>query len=321
MKSLHRIFVSLLACCSVTSVFGWGDEGHRTIGAMADKLIAGSAAATHVRALLGEETLSTASVWADQVKGRNDQTPEMLQFKQDNPRHFVFHYTDIPFEESGYRDDSVGATNVDVVHAIPACILILQGRAGEQSLFTNVSPKVALRLLVHYIGDIHQPLHVGAGYLDGTNFIDPNGYGKPFKDDQGANRLLFGGTNKLHFFWDITVVQLDMTNAHAQTPQDYAGILLSKPAPPWRDSGPMMNWDRKWANESLALSARVHDVTVLDEDDSQLDYRTSLPRPQWHIKNLTPEQIAWSCKIAEEQMTKAGYRVAEMLEAIWPDKP
>jgi len=288
---------------------------------MADKLIAGSAAATHVRALLGEETLSTASVWADQVKGRNDQTPEMLQFKQDNPRHFVFHYTDIPFEESGYRDDSVGATNVDVVHAIPACILILQGRAGEQSLFTNVSPKVALRLLVHYIGDIHQPLHVGAGYLDGTNFIDPNGYGKPFKDDQGANRLLFGGTNKLHFFWDITVVQLDMTNAHAQTPQDYAGILLSKPAPPWRDSGPMMNWDRKWANESLALSARVHDVTVLDEDDSQLDYRTSLPRPQWHIKNLTPEQIAWSCKIAEEQMTKAGYRVAEMLEAIWPDKP
>jgi hypothetical protein len=81
-----------------------------------------------------------------------------------------------------------------------------------------------------------------------------------------------------------------------------------------------MNWDRDWANESVALSAKVHDVAVVDEDDSQLDYRTHLPRPQWHIKNLTPEYIAWSCKTAEEQMTKAGYRVAATLEAIWPDK-
>jgi hypothetical protein len=320
MKFLDRIIISFFACCAATTAFGWGDEGHRTIGAMADKLIAGKAAATHVRALLGDETLSTASVWADQVKGRRDQTPEMLQFKNDNPNHFVFHYTDIPFEEPRYRDDSVGATNLDVIHAIPACILILQGRAAEQSLFTNVTPKVALRLLVHYIGDIHQPLHVGAGYLDRTNFVDPNGYGKPYKDDQGANRLLFGGTNKLHFFWDVTLVQLVMSNAHAQTPAEYAAILLSKPPPAWQDSGPLMNWDRNWANESLALSAKVHDVTVVDEDDSQTDNRTGAPRPQWHIKNLTPENIAWSCKTAEEQMTKAGYRVAATLEAIWPDK-
>jgi hypothetical protein len=315
-----RIFLSFLVCCAATTVFGWGDEGHRTTGAIADKLIAGTTAAAHVHALLGDETLSTASVWADQVKGRRDQTPEMLQFKQDNPNHFAFHYTDIPFEEPGYRDDSVGATNVDVVHAIPACILILQGRAGEQSLFTNVSPKIALRLLAHYIGDIHQPLHVAAGYLDGTNFIDPNGYGKPYKDDQGANRLLFGGTNKLHFFWDVTVVQLCMTNAHAQTPAEYAAFLLSKPAPGWQSSGPLTNWDREWARECMPLSAKIHDVKVMDEDDSQTDNRTGLPRPQWHVKNLTPEQIAWSCRVAEGQMTKAGYRIAAVLEAIWPDK-
>jgi hypothetical protein len=320
MKSFHRLTVSFLACCAVTTAFGWGDEGHRAIGAMAEKLIAGTPAGAHVRALLGDETLATASVWADQVKGRNDQTPEMLAFKTANPNHPVHHYTDIPFEEPRYRDDSVGATNVDVVHAIPACILILQGRAVEQNMFSNVTQKVALRLLAHYVGDIHQPLHVGAGYLDGTNFIDPNGYAKPYKDDQGANRLLFGGTNKLHFFWDITVVQLAMTNAHAQTPEEYAGILLTKPQPAWRDSGSLMSWDRDWANECLPLSAKIHDVTVLNEDDTQLDYRTGQPRPQWHIKDLTPEQIAWSTKTAEEQMTKAGYRLAEMLQAIWPEK-
>jgi hypothetical protein len=285
---------------------------------MADKLIAGTPAATHVHALLGDETLSAASVWADQVKGRRDQTPEMLQFKTANPNHSVFHYTDIPFEEPRYRDDSIGATNVDVVHAIPACILILQGRAAEQTLLKDVSPRVALRLLVHYIEDLHQPLHAGSGYLDATNFVDPNGYGKPFKDDQGGNRLVFGGTNKLHFFWDVTVVQLDMTNAHVQTPLEYAAFLLSKPAPAWQNSGPLMNWERDWANESVVLSAKVHDVTVVNEDDSEKDYQTGAPRPRWHIKDLTPEYIAWSCKTAEQQMTKAGYRVAATLEAIWP---
>ncbi len=314
MKLFDRIVISLFACCIATSAFGWGEEGHKTIGAMADKLIAGTPAATHVHELLGDETLSTASVWADVVKGRRDQTPEMLQFKQDNPNHFVFHYSDIPFEEPRYRDDSIGATNVDVVHAIKACILILQGKAAEQTLLKNVTPKVALRLLVHYIEDVHQPLHVGAGYLNGTNFIDPNGYGKPYKDDRGANQLVFGGTNKLHFYWDVTVVQMNMTNAHVQTPAEYASVLLSKPPPTWQNSGPLLNWDRDWANESLALSAKVHDVTVLDEADGQRG-------AQWHIANLTPDYISWSCKTAEEQMTKAGYRVAATLEAIWPDKP
>lgn len=320
MKFRVEVIVLLLASGVATKSFGWGDEGHRTIGAMADKLIAGTQAATHVHELLGDETLSTASVWADQVKGRTNQTPEMLQFKRNNPNHFVFHYTDIPFEEHAYRDSSVGATNVDVVHAIDDCILILQGKGSEQHLLTNVSPRVALRLLAHYIEDLHQPLHVGSGYLDGTKFVDPNGYGKHYTSDEGANRLVFGGTNKLHFYWDVTVVRLDMTNAHVQTPQQFAEVLLSKPPPDWKDSGPLLDWDRDWANESLALSAKVHNVTVTDEDDSQTDFRTGAPRPVWHIGDLSPAYIDWSGKTAEEQMTKAGYRIAAVLEAIWPDK-
>jgi hypothetical protein len=308
----------LFTCAAAATAFAWGDEGHRTIGAMADTLIAGTEAAKHVHQLLGDETLSTASVWADQVKGRTDQTPEMLQFKEANPNHAVFHYTDIPFEEPKYRDDSIGATNVDVVHAIPACILILQGKTEAQTMFTNVNQKIALRLLAHYIGDIHQPLHVGAGYLDNTKFIDPNGYAGHFGDDQGANRLIFGGTNKLHFYWDVTLVQLNMTNENIQTPQEYAAKLLSRPPPAWKTPGPLLDWDRVWANESLALSAKVHDVPVLDEDDSQLDYRTQKPRPLWHIQDLSAEYIAWSRRTAEEQMSKAGYRLAATLQAIWP---
>jgi hypothetical protein len=321
MKFLARVVLSFLACCAITTTaFGWGDEGHKTIGAMADKLIAGTQAAVHVHELLGDETLSDASVWADQVKGRSNQTPEMIQFKHDNPNHAVHHYTDIPFEESQYSDTSIGATNVDVVHSINACLLILQGKPEQQNILSNVSPRVALRLLAHYEEDLHQPLHAGTGYLDGTNFIDPNGYGKPFQDDQGANRLVFGNTNKLHFYWDVTVVQHCMSNANVQTPAQYAAYLLGKPAPSWQDGHPLVNWDRDWAAESIVLSAKVHNVTITNVDNSRTDYRTGNPYTMWQIKDLSPDYIAWSCKVAEDQMTKAGYRLAAMLESLWPDK-
>jgi hypothetical protein len=316
-KIVFRLF-HLLLCGAVNSAFAWGDQGHHIIGAMTDTLLAGTPAARQVQALLGDESLSEASAWADLVKGRNNQTKEMRQFKTANPNHAVFHYTDIPFEEPKYRDDSIGASNVDVVHAIPACILILQGKPQAQTLFTNVSPRVALRLLAHYIEDLHQPLHVGAGYLDKTNYVNPNGYPGHFSDDQGGNRLVFGGTNKLHFYWDITVVQQLMANAQAETPRDYAAKLLAQPPPAWKTAGPLLDWDRAWANESLALAAKVHEVPVLDEDESQVDFRTGQPRPQWHLQELSPAYLDWSCRVAEEQMTKAGYRLAATLEAIWP---
>ena len=320
MKAARLLLFFLLVTVATPSVLAWGEDGHRTIGALADKLLAGTAAGQHVHDLLGEETLSTASVWADLVKGSMDQTEEMLKFKAANPNHSVSHYTDIPFEEKKYRDDSIGAANVDVVHAIPACILILQGKPEAQSIFKDVSPRVALRLLAHFVEDIHQPLHVGAGYLDKTKFIDPNGYSGHYEDDQGANRLLFGGTNKLHSYWDVIVVKADMRHARASTPAQFANFLLANPAPEWKTAGPLLEWDRVWADESLVLSAKVHDVTVVDEDDSQKDFRTGQPRPQWHIQDLSPDFLAWSDKIAQEQLTKAGYRLAATLEAIWPDK-
>jgi len=303
---------------TAASAFGWGDAGHETIGAIADQLIKGTAAERHVRALLGEETLETASLWADQIKYRTNQWPEAVRFRVANTNHFAMHFADIPFEEATYRDDSIGARPDDVVHAIPACILILEGKAGEQSVLKDVSPKIALRLLAHFIGDIHQPLHVGTGYLDGVRFVDPNGYSGRYIGDQGANRLVFG-TNKLHFHWDITAVQSAMARAGADGPRQYAAWLLARTASWWQTAGPPLDWARQWADESLALSAKAHDVPVLSEDDSIIDRYTGRPRPQWRIRDLTPEYTAWSVNVTESQLAKAGCRLARTLEIIWPE--
>ncbi|HWD21243.1 MAG TPA: S1/P1 nuclease [Verrucomicrobiae bacterium] len=318
MKWMRPLLLVLVFFCADSRVFAWGDEGHETVGAIADQLILHTPAADHVRALLGEESLATAAIWADQIKYRTNQWPEAIEFRNANTNHSAMHYTDIPFEEAKYRDDSIGARPDDIVHAINACILILQGKPQAQTVFSNVNQKIALRLLVHYIGDLHQPLHVGSGYLDHSHFIDPNGFTNAYGEDQGGNQLVFGPRHeKLHFYWDVTVVRNAMTNAGASTPQQFAADLLAKPAPAWQSSAPLLDQDRAWANESLALSAKVHDVNVLQEE-TYADRYTGKSRVRWPIADLSPEYLTWSAAAAESQITKAGYRLAHTLETIWP---
>jgi len=254
---------AVVLVCGGSAALAWTDEGHEAIGAMADQLLAGTRAAAQVRGLLGNESLATASIWADSVKYRTNQWPEAIRFRVANPNHAAMHFTDIPFEEARYRDDSIGARPDDVVHAIDACILILRGKPDAQSVFNEVNQKIALRLLAHYVGDIHQPLHVGSGYLVGTKFIDPNGYGQGYEEDRGGNELFFG-TNRLHLYWDLNAVRQAMAKRGVATPQAFAAKLLTQPAP-LADISPLLDWPRDWASESLALSSKAHDVRILEE--------------------------------------------------------
>ena len=113
---LRTLGVTLLA----STAFGYGSEGHQTVGAIADKLIANSPnTVAHVRALIGNETLEHASTWADDCKYNfNPHDQDMVAFVSANPHvqgnnglhdHHAYHYTDIPIQETYYRAGSVGA--------------------------------------------------------------------------------------------------------------------------------------------------------------------------------------------------------------------
>ncbi len=311
---ITRVTICLVA--GVISARAWTDEGHQAVGAIGDSLIQGHVAQKHVRELLGTETMSTASTWADQAKGWGEQTDEMEQFRNANPHNSQYHYTDIPFQESAYSEKSVGATNVDVVHAINACVLILQGKPEQQKLFNNVSPKIALRLLVHYVGDIHQPLHVGAGYLNDKTWVDPNNFKGAHEDDQGGNRLMLHG-EKLHLFWDMDAVKTAMTNAHASTPQEYGAALLKRPAPKWQTKGGLQQASVQWATQSLIASKPVHDLKVLSHKEVN-DRRGA--HGEWTVEPKRPDYTQFAAKMVDQQILLGGYRLAYVLETIWPDK-
>jgi hypothetical protein len=312
---IFRIAFLALALAALPSpIFGYGDEGHKTVGAIADKLIANSPnTVAHVRALIGNTTLERTAIWADDAKySPNPNDPEMMAFINANAHHSVhdhwdYHFTDIPIQETHYRALGAGAKNTDIVHMIRNCIAILEGHSNSTNNPTNIPPKTALRLLVHYVGDIHQPLHVGAVYF-GPNAqpANPNTTAN-FKFATGGNAINFAGTN-LHSYWDGNTVKRAMADAHAANPGAFAQILIANPPQGW-DSGPFMSgWSVKWANEMIPISTLAHNKLSFGGNG-----------PKWTAQtNDLPGYDQWAAAQVRTEIARAGYRLAAILKKIWP---
>ena len=170
----------------------YGPLGHEIVGAIADERQAGTPTAAKIALLRDGISLEKASLMADEIKGwdqngvddprsfhysaRRNIDKQLRDFWRANqpthdanspaPSHHWFHYTDVPvMPAQRYRDGYAGRSKWDIVHMIPFCIDVLQGRVAEQNE-RKITKPVALILLAHYVADIHQPLHVGAAYFD-----------------------------------------------------------------------------------------------------------------------------------------------------------
>ncbi|HEY1129052.1 MAG TPA: S1/P1 nuclease, partial [Roseateles sp.] len=204
---MRRLLTSALLAGCALNAHAWGPDGHATVATIAAGLLKGTAAETRVAALLNGLTLAQAAVWADCAKGISPshgytypapgkypecaplETPtgiaEMADYVRRNDRqcqigpdedacHRQTHYADIALQRSRYLPGFVGTRSDDVVGALRTAILVLQGRpaAGPPSLKDR---REALLVLVHLVGDLHQPLHVGAVYLDARGQrVDPD---------------------------------------------------------------------------------------------------------------------------------------------------
>lgn len=320
--NIRRIFRTAFPILAVAAlpcaVFGYGDQGHQTVGAIADKLIAASPnTVAHVRALLANQTLEKVATWADDCKYHyNPNDPDMVAFVAANP-HLTptpgphdqnsYHYTDIPIQETHYRANSVGALNIDVVHMIRNCIAILEGHSNATNNPTGITPRMALRLLVHYVGDIHQPLHVGAAYFGpNAQLVNPNTTAGS-KADQGGNAIRFRDT-KLHSYWDTPTVHNAMVAAHVQTPRAFAQKIIANPPQGWQSGSFMSTWSVKWADEMLPIAREAH---------NKLSF-TANP-VSWTAHSNDPAGYdQWAAGQVRTEIGRAGYRLAAILKKIWP---
>jgi hypothetical protein len=347
MRKFILLATSVLAlgaagCPAVAVAFG--PHGHEVVGAVADRLLRPPAKA-RVQALLGMP-LRLASTWADCVKDvmpvagqglryqpdarygdacRRFDTPAGRARMQDfvarnwsqcaahahdqmpaQACHKTYHYADVAIQHDHYDRAFAGTSDHDVVSVLAAAIAVLQGRPAIAPV--DIADQTeALLLLAHLVGDVHQPLHVGSVYLDNEGRqVDPGPSGQPVDrqiDTRGGNAIEDDGTN-LHAQWDVIPASLD-----AQAlPAAMLKAARAVPATP----GPLAQWPARWASASVIAAREAYGGLTFT--------RSGAVRPGNWVVVVTdrPAHEARRAALQERQLTLAGARLAQLLNACWP---
>lgn len=237
--------------------YAWGNTGHRVVGEVASKNIKRKTA-KKVAKLLNHQSLASVSTFGDDIKSDD-------RYKKFYPWHYV------NFNNGEQYKDETRNPEGDVVLGINTCIDFIRNEntSDEDKAFY-------LKLLVHLVGDLHQPLHVGHG------------------SDKGGNDIKvkwFGEDSNLHRVWDD-----EMISQYGMSYTELANDL------PYRTKqeideirkGTLMDWtyeSQKIAENTVYPSANP---------EEKLYYRY-----QYNYFNTV-----------KSQLQKAGYRLAKILDEV-----
>lgn len=315
------LLLASLAIALIGNASGYGNAGHQAVGTIADHYLQGTRALKEVHSLLRKgEGLDKAATWADRAKLPDKYlSAEMKDFVANNPEHHSYHYCDIPFQQKAYRDGVTGTNKRDIVHILEICIQILQAPDDTSANALKINKRVALMLIAHLIGDLHQPLHVGCSYIDADDhFVDPE-TGAKGQPDAGANylHLKTRSGSPLHGYWDTQTVK--EARDHLGVEDFPAALMKAFPAKPeWDGKGAVGTWPAQWATETLGLAKTCfedltpHDRFLVPKDDEHEEHF------EW-VVTLPPTYAQKSRDTVELELSRAGYRLATLLKAIWPD--
>jgi len=175
MKSLLIFLLVGFLNTSTTTEFKpvWGPTGHRATGKIAEKHLT-KKAKKQIDKLLNGESLAFVSTYADQIKSDRKYND-----------FYTWHYVNMPLDTK--YEDSEKNPKGDLVTGINKCISVLKNKNSSKE-----DKAFYLRMLVHLIGDLHQPMHIGRAEDKGGNTIQVQWFGR--------------GTN-LHRVWDEDMIR------------------------------------------------------------------------------------------------------------------
>lgn len=242
--------------------FSWGVLGHRIVGEIAESYLTPKARG-EIKKILGNETIALVSNWADFIK--SDSSYDYL---------YNWHFINL---DSGLTRSQVQAylykdTATDIYTRVKYLIKELKNK--------NLSldkKRVYLKLLIHFIGDIHQPLHVGR------------------KIDLGANRVRvqwFSTSTNLHAVWDESLVNFQQLSYTEYT----RAINFTSPQQ-------RLAWQKQPISEWVIESYQI--AQGLYADIKQPNQRLSYDYNFKHVQTLN------------ERLLKGGVRLAGVLNEIF----
>jgi nuclease S1 len=210
---LARTFTALAAgllmgAALAPCAWAWGPQGHRTVGAIADRLLTPSARVVVLKLLeadadkfgnaSGRTTLEAVSVWADEIRG----TPA---------EHGPWHYDDVPVcgSEPKARYCPDGQCNSEELKRLIGVLADPRASPRERN--------EALKWVVHLVGDLHQPLHAADNDDRGGNLV-------PVALEGVRTR----GRENLHRVWDNDLVTLALHTRNRQQPPGNIDALAAE---------------------------------------------------------------------------------------------
>ncbi|MGC1728270.1 MAG: S1/P1 nuclease [Steroidobacteraceae bacterium] len=227
--------LALTAVCVAPCAVAWGPQGHRTIGAIADRLLTREAHAAVAQLLAGDldkfgnpsgrTTLEAVSVWADEIRGTRASRPD-------------WHYDNIPVcgAEPRARYCRDGQCNSAQLERLIGVLADRQAAPRERN--------EALKWVVHLVGDIHQPLHAADNADRGGNDVQVALAGVRTR-----------GRESLHRAWDGELVRLALNARGGQRPPEDIDALALEARRLAADAG--QGTPESWASESNNLARGV----------------------------------------------------------------
>lgn len=242
----------------------WGRLGHRAATIVAEKRLSPAARAA-IRDLLDPgETLADASLWAD-------------AHRNEVPGSGAWHFVNVPIVELRY-DARFCAPNGCVVSKIGEMKDALANDAAPRD-----ARKLALRMLVHLVEDLHQPLHVGD------------------RGDRGGNDLqvrFFERGSNLHRVWDEDIIEHHSTD-EARWVAELDALAKTDAARKWT-SGTV----ESWADESLAAARQAYAIPG----------SVATLEPGARLRN---DYFDTALPVVEQRLAQAAVRLSSMLNEIF----
>jgi len=272
------ILALALATALVPSpVFAWGKTGHRVIAAIADTELSGLAHAEIEQILGAGESLDEAANWPDEMRA----APGEFWQKTATPWHYV--------TVNGTIYDHAPSEG-DALEALERFSKTLQDPNASRA-----DKQLALRFVVHLVGDLHQPLHVGKCCDRGGNDVKVTWFGKP--------------TN-LHAVWDSELVdeeQLSFSELAAKlerhiSPQDVVE---------WWDIRP---------RDCIRESAEIRDTIYPASGDLPKSPNRNAPKKvQDGLPDLSYSYVYNFTPVMERRLSQGGVRLAAYLNSIFAE--
>ena len=311
--------VLVMSFCVAPSARSWGCKGHQTVALMAEKhltpearqfvekLLAENPIDPKLRRYCGNVTndlLVDAATWPDDVRSERHNGP--------------WHYIDIPRgKHKGSLEEYCGADGC-VTRAIEEQRAILKDKSADP-----VKHAEAIRYLIHFVGDLHQPLHVTSNGDNGGNcvpvkYLHREPLPNPLHpEDYSPN---------LHQIWDTEMIERDM---EVSNPHRYADELDEKfraQSASWEAAGIHLD-DWAWEVHERA-ETEVYDAFSV-KIAVEPDVKPKGCSDNQHIgkrmfeKHLTADETyqARAAKAAEKSLVEAGVRLAMILNDAAKSNP